>query len=111
MKPIFSILLLLLITMLIVLPCMAESYDEAVYYEEGVVSSFSAEKILLSIGLGLLGGFLYTAYHKAQLKSVSAAEAADNYTKKGSFRLTESRDVFLYRNVTRIPRQQNNAKR
>ncbi len=88
-------------------PDVDYGYDYDVDYDTG--SSFSFGSILIALGIGLLGGFLYTASLKAQLKSVAPAASAENYTKKDSFYLTDSRDVFLYRNVSRRPRQQNNG--
>ena len=63
----------------------------------------------ISLVIGLIAAVIYTAILKGQLKSVAPAKAAQNYICADSFKLTDSRDVFLYRNVTRQPRQQNNG--
>ncbi|MCL2387384.1 MAG: hypothetical protein FWC89_07550 [Defluviitaleaceae bacterium] len=43
---------------------------------------------------------------RGSLKSVRAEKAACNYSKNGSFRLSNQNDTFLYNNVTRRPRAQ-----
>lgn len=42
---------------------------------------------------------------KAQLKSVKTERTANNYVKKGSFDLTTSNDLFLYKTVTKVKRE------
>jgi len=44
-----------------------------------------------------------------QLKSVKQKDFACDYIRGGSFALTQQRDIFLYRNIRRIPRQQQNS--
>jgi len=45
----------------------------------------------------------------SQLKSVRPQTAARNYMKPNSLNLTVSRDLFLYRTVTRTPRPKSNS--
>ncbi|MBQ2941827.1 MAG: hypothetical protein IJD97_06305 [Clostridia bacterium] len=40
----------------------------------------------------------------SQMKTANPDDYAANYIDKGSFRLTESRDVFLYSNLSKTPR-------
>lgn len=58
----------------------------------------------------LAGGFLISTLvvggMKAQLKSVQAQQGAANYVREGSMVLSRSRDLYLYRNVTRTERPQ-----
>ena len=58
--------------------------------------------------IALVGGFLIATVvvgsMKAQLKSVRAQQSATNYVRNGSMELTRSRDLFLYRNITRTRR-------
>ena len=60
--------------------------------------------------IALVGGFLIATAvvgsMKAQLRSVRAQQSAANYVRKDSMELTRSRDLFLYRNVTRTRRPQ-----
>ncbi|MBE6711811.1 MAG: TPM domain-containing protein [Ruminococcaceae bacterium] len=61
--------------------------------------------LLVSLGLGLVIAAIYTGSLKGQLKSVKAQRAAASYVKNGSMNVTNSRDFFLYRNVTRTARE------
>lgn len=64
--------------------------------------SFGA--LLISLLLGLIAALLTTTIMKGQLNNVHAKVAATDYVKPGSLQVTEARDLFLYRNVTRTVR-------
>lgn len=68
------------------------------------------EAILVCIVIAVAVAFLVTGIMKAQLKSVRPQRSASSYVVPGSFRLHQSHDLFLYRNVTRRPRQTDNKK-
>ncbi len=84
------------------------------YYEiEYTVGSepFDAGKsLLICYGTGLLIALITVGIMYGQLKSVRKQHAAGQYTKPGSMQLTSATDMYLYRNVTKIPIQQNNSK-
>lgn len=66
--------------------------------------------IVISLVAGALLSFLIPmSVLKGQLKSVRAQSAASNYVRDNSMILTQQRDLFLYRNVTRTPRPKNNS--
>ena len=66
--------------------------------------------IILCILLGaVLSTLIPMASLKSQLKSVRSKPAAESYVRTGSFALTEQRDIFLYRNVTRVAKPKNNS--
>lgn len=67
------------------------------------------EFILISIAIAAVisGIIMYTVRRK--LKSVRSERTACNYTRRDSFRTTNSRDTFLFNRITRIPRAQNNS--
>ncbi|MDR0273505.1 MAG: hypothetical protein LBI27_09340 [Clostridiales bacterium] len=48
---------------------------------------------------------------RSKLKSVSFERTACNYTRAGSFKLTNKNDIFVFRNVTRVPIPRNTGKR
>lgn len=48
---------------------------------------------------------------RSKLKSVKSERTACNYTRGGSFKTTNQKDTFLYNNIVRIPKPQNNAGR
>lgn len=59
------------------------------------------QNLLIALGVGLVVGLIRGAMLKGELKSVAVATKAADCVKKGSFKLTSSRDVFLYRKVER----------
>ena len=82
-----------------------ESEDFLAYYLEG--SPFNAGKnFRISLVIGIIAGLIVAFILKGQLKSVRKQDSARVYVKKGSMRLTYSRDIFLYRNVTRTKKQE-----
>ena len=54
--------------------------------------------------LGLVLAWLVTAYLRGQLTSVQSSSDAKEYRKSGSFKLTNAQDLFLFRNVSKVPR-------
>lgn len=58
--------------------------------------------------LGLVLAWLVTAYLRGQLTTVQSRTDAREYLKNGSFKLTNSQDLFLYRNVSKVPRPKSN---
>lgn len=87
------------------------TYDNA-YGGTLTKSGFPFTKVLLSILFGFAASFVIMKIISAPLKSVRMQNGAANYM-KGSARITEARDVFLYSNVTRTPinTQNNNGNR
>ncbi|MBQ8208563.1 MAG: TPM domain-containing protein [Clostridia bacterium] len=65
--------------------------------------------VIIAFAVGFLIAFIATAVMKGQLKSVRPAYNAASYIKNGSFKVTESRDLFLYSTITKTPRPQNNS--
>ncbi|MBQ8966132.1 TPM domain-containing protein [Ruminococcus sp.] len=57
--------------------------------------------IPIALGGGLLIGLIYAQAIKGQLTSVAMQHGADDYIRQNSFKVTTSRDNFLYRNVQR----------
>jgi uncharacterized protein len=65
--------------------------------------------LLISLAIGLIVALIVTGVMKSKLKSVRFKSGAADYVKKGSFILTESRDIYLYRNVTRRAKPKNES--
>ena len=61
----------------------------------------AAIKALKKCDLLIIGG-TSTATMKKALKSVAPAGYATEYIKRGSFKLTNKSDTFLFKNVTRV---------
>ena len=54
--------------------------------------------------IGLMLSFVTVGKMKAKLTTVRAQAAANSYMKNGSMNITDSREMFLYKNVTRTKR-------
>ena len=82
------------------------------YYLNGYRNGFPfnfKKNLLIAVVIGVIIGCLVAFGLKAQLKSVRKQNRADAYVKSGSMHLTTSRDLFLYRNVTRTKRETNKS--
>lgn len=62
--------------------------------------------IPISVGIGFLLALLTAGGMKLQLRSVRSRNSASSYVRPGSRNLRNSRDLFLYQNVTRTQRPQ-----
>lgn len=85
---------------------------ECSYYLNGYINGYpfqGGKKLLISLVIGLVCGLVVALILKGQLRSVRRQNQANVYVKPGSMHLTQSGDYFMYRNVTRTPRQQNSA--
>lgn len=60
--------------------------------------------LLISAVIGIAVGFVSVCVMASKLKTVRATAGASSYTKAGSFRVTEQRDLYLYRTVSSTPR-------
>ncbi len=65
--------------------------------------------IVVAVGVGLVVALIVTASMKRRLKNVRSKTEASDYIRKGSFNITNSRDLFLYRNVSRVKIQTNSG--
>ncbi len=57
--------------------------------------------IPIAIVIGFVMAIIIVGHMKGKLKTVRPQAAANNYVKKGSMNITESRELFLYHTVTR----------
>ena len=75
------------------------------YHQAG--SPFNVGKNLaISLVIGLIAGLITAFVMKGQLKSVRKQDSARIYVKRDSMHLNYTRDIFLYRNVTRTKKQE-----
>lgn len=71
---------------------------------------FPVWTIFIALIAGAVLSFLIPmAVLKGQLKTVAPKAAAADYVRRGSLDLQMERDVFLYRNVTRVAKPKNNS--
>jgi len=66
---------------------------------------WSIETALIGLGVGVVIAAIIMFAIRSKLKSVRSQRTACNYVRDNSFRLTNQRDIFLFRNITRTPRQ------
>ena len=65
--------------------------------------------LLISLGVGLFVALLATGTMKSKLKTVYSQPGANQCVKPGSLSVTESREIFLYRQVLRNKRSQSSS--
>ena len=77
---------------------------------EGPNESFNFFKnALIALAVGFIIALIVVLNMKSKLKTVRAKSGGADYVVAGSMNLTHSHERFLYRHVTRTPRQQNNS--
>ena len=83
--------------------------DNAVAADEEETEPFN---FLSRFGVSLIIGFLIalavTGGMAAQLKTVYSKSAANDYVKKDSFKVTDSKELFLYKKLEKQERPKNN---
>ncbi len=72
--------------------------DQAEMKLKGVIPFYW---IFIALGGGAIIGLIYASSVKSQLTSVKMQDQADDYIREGSFKLTDNRDTFLYKDVKR----------
>ena len=65
---------------------------------------FSIVYLGVALVIGLITALIVTGVMKSQLKSVAPQRDATSYVRQGSMKLTNQRDLFLYRDVHRTER-------
>ena len=83
--------------------------DEVVSNDQGVSDQEikdkepldSNKRILGSVGMGLIIGFIVSCIRLGKLKTKKAVKNANEYIKENSFKLTKSNDLYLYQKVTK----------
>lgn len=63
----------------------------------------------ISLLIGVVVAFIVCMIYKKQLKSVSMGKNANDFVRRGSFALTTSNDLFLYKNVSKVKRQSSSS--
>ena len=72
-------------------------------------SSARLWSVIISIIVALLAASIVIAIWQAQLKSVRKQDFAGSYIRQGSMALRVQRDIFLYRNITKVKRQESSS--
>ncbi len=82
------------------------------YYINGYINGFpfnASRNIIISVVIGFVIAFIVVSSMKQKLKTVELQRDATTYVKQGSMQITQSRDFFLYRTVTRTAKPKNNS--
>ena len=69
----------------------------------------AARAIMVALAIGLLVALVVVSSMKRKLKSVAFRTEATDYIRSGSLELTQSNERFLYHNLVRTPKPQNNG--
>lgn len=86
--------------------------DNCTYYLDGYLNGFpfnAGKNLVVALIIGVLVGIIVAFVLKKQLKSVRQQKQANVYIKSGSMQITASRDLFLYREVSRTQKQSSNS--
>ena len=95
---------------------LSDNYDTAAINETGDTKDDDSDKapvatrdiviaVCISVVIGIIIGFIGSGIMKSKLKSVSYQSGAADYVVPDSFKLNDSRDVYLYSTVTKTERQ------
>lgn len=79
--------------------------NECEYYINGEINGFPFEfgaNLMIALVVGLIVAFIVTMIMKSNLRSVRRQTGASDYVKANSLQLTQSNEIFLYRNVTAV---------
>jgi len=86
--------------------------DNCAYYLDGYLNGFpfnAGKNLVIALIIGVVAGVIAAFVLKKQLKSVRQQKQANVYIKPGSMQITASRDLFLYRDVSRTQKQTSNS--
>lgn len=84
--------------------------DVAETYRTGSAPKpFPTTRLGVSLIVGVIIAFVVVGIMKSKMKTINTAAEARNYLVPGTFDLRVSRDIFLYRTVTRVKREQKSS--
>ena len=90
-----------------------EGFDAFIDGMEDRIDEHFNFPIMRNVGIALVVGvivaFCVTGVMRSKLKSVRWQNNARQYVREGSFKLTRSRDLYLYSTVTRVPRPKSSS--
>lgn len=95
---------------------LSDNYDTAAINETGDTEDDDSDEapvatrdiviaVCISVVIGIIIGFIGSGIMKSKLKSVSYQSGAADYVVPDSFKLNDSRDIYLYSTVTKTERQ------
>ncbi len=84
-------------------------YGDYGYREEPHTRGLSPLWIPVSIAIGVLLALLITSSMKSGMNSVQSRKTASDYANRGSLKLTDKQDVFLYHTILRAPKPKDDS--
>ncbi len=84
-------------------------YDYDDFFQDDCGYTYESEydlgtTLVISLAAGFVIALIYVSSLKSKLKSVGAQKNASNYAVSNSLQIATTRDNFLYKNVSRVPR-------
>ena len=70
--------------------------------------SFAVPLLLISLFIGLIVALIVTASMKSGMKTIRRQDVANDYMISGSLQLTDNREMYLYRQVSRTEKPKEN---
>ena len=100
---------------------LSDNYDTAAINETGDTEDDDSDKapvstrdiviaVCISVVVGIIIGFIGSGIMKSKLTSVRYQSGAADYVVPDSFKLNDSRDIYLYSTVTKTERATNDNK-
>ncbi len=100
---------------------LSDNYDTAAINETGDAESDDSDKapvatrdiiiaVCISVVVGIIIGFIGSGIMKSKLTSVRYQSGAADYVVPDSFKLNDSRDIYLYSTVTKTERSTDDNK-
>ena len=86
--------------------------DNCAYYLDGYLNGFpfnTGKNLVIALIIGVVAGVIVAFVLKKQLKSVRQQKQANVYIKSGSMQINTSRDLFLYREVSKTKKASTNS--
>ena len=86
--------------------------DQCAYYLDGYRNGFPfnlGKNLIVALIVGVVAGIVVAFVLKKQLKTVRQQKQANVYIKSGSMQITASRDLFLYREVSKTKKASTNS--
>jgi len=82
----------------------ADGVDDTLGQADGDMGRNRINATIVSLVLALVIALIVTGIWRSQLKSVKRHNLAHEYIRPGSMALTNKRDIFLHRNISKTPR-------
>ena len=83
--------------------------DQSVHYAEEAGFRWSAKKFLIALAVGVIAAAVTLLIMRRRMNTARKQRGADSYMKPGSYALNRQHDIFLYSQVHKVRRAENNT--